>query len=145
MSNSTVLSTLTKAAGFVGLGLIAIDSHNAGSIKGAAYEKSCKAQELNERHLRNMELNSPSVVQSAVKKRILQFQMDENITGFFNTLKGYFGGFSSMLVDHIVPLGLSIGTFIGKGPFSKLCGLGLLAYGGIFLLQEIFGIGKAKE
>jgi len=38
---------------------------------------------------------------------------------------------------------LVAGTILGgKGIFSKFCGAGLLAYGGIFLAQEMFGIGK---
>jgi len=70
--------------------------------------------------------------------------LDENLSGFFTGIGGYVKGFTSMLVTNIVPAALSVGAILTKGLASKLCGAGLLAYGGIFLAQEIFGIGKEK-
>lgn len=142
---SGVLNFLTKSVGVAGLGLIAYDAHHAGKIYAPMYEKNHKAEQLSERYLDELKLDSPSVVKEATKKRIFRFFIDENISGFFTTIGGYCKGFGSMLVDNIAPLALAGGTFIGKGIFSKLCGAGLLAYGGIFLLQEFFGIGKAKK
>lgn len=143
MNSSGILNYLTKAVGVAGLGLIAYDAHYAGKMEAPVYEKNHKAESLADRYIDDTKLESPSVIQSAVKKRLFQYNMDENLTGFFTSTAGYLKGFTSMLVGNVVPLGLSVGTFLGKGTFSKLCGAGLIAYGGIFLLQEAFGIGKS--
>lgn len=141
-----VLNVITKAVGIGGLGLVLYDAHMAGKMKGPAYEKEHKAHQLTEHYLEDTKIDSPSVVKNAMKKRIFQFHVDENFTGFFTTMHGYFKGFSSMLVDHAIPFVLATGALVGgKGLFSKFCGAGLLAYGGIYMLQEGFGIGKAKE
>jgi hypothetical protein len=135
---------LTKVTGGVGLGLILIDSHNAGKISASQTEKNHKATSISERYLDDMKLDSPSVVKQHVKKGLFNYFVDENLTGFFTSIGGYVNGFSKMMVGNVIPLALSAGTFAGKGLFSKACGIGLLAYGGIFLAQEIFGIGKSK-
>lgn len=149
MSTSGVLNVIAKVAGGIGLGLIAIDAHCAGRIRASSNEKNHKADSLEKRHMEDMKLDSPSVVESAVKKRIFQYSLDENATGFFHNIGGYLKGFGSMFVSHAIPFALAIGTFVGsrgiRGGFSKFCGAGLIAYGGAFLLREIFGIGKSKE
>lgn len=137
-------NVLTKVAGGIGLGLILVDSHHAGKISAHQTEKNHKAHSMSERYLDDMKLDSPSVVKQHVKKGLFNFFMDENLTGFFTSIGGYFNGFTKMMVGNVIPLALSAGTFVGKGLFSKACGVGLLAYGGIFLAQEIFGIGKSK-
>lgn len=150
MSSSTVLNILAKTAGAVSLGLIAYDAHTVGKVKGIAYEKNWKAEELNKLHERTLKIDSPSATKLAVRKGMFRVFLDENVTGFFTTLKGYFSGFGSMVINNIIPFGLALGAlFIGskgiRGVISKFCGVGLLAYGGIFLLKEIFGIGKDKK
>ncbi|MFA7657852.1 MAG: hypothetical protein WCY19_00290 [Candidatus Gastranaerophilaceae bacterium] len=143
-----IANVLTQTLGAATLGLIAYDSHIAGKIKASAYEKNHKATGLTERYLDDMKLDSPSTVEAGVKKELFKYSLDENLTGFFTNIAGYGKGFASMLVSEVIPFGLAIGTFFGKRGgkqiFSKFCGAGLIAYGGIFLLQEAFGIGKSK-
>lgn len=137
---------LAKGVGYAGLGLVAYDAHKAGVMEASKFEKNHKAESLSHHFMEDMKLDSPSTVKSAIKKRLFHYHMDENLSGFFTSIKGYFKGLSSMLVDGIVPLSLAAGTVLmPKGFLSKTFGVGLLAYGGIFLLQEAFGIGKAKE
>lgn len=141
-----VTNVLAKTAGVVGLGLVLIDAHTAGKIEAPKNEKNIKTEALTEHYLNDMSLDSPSVVKSAVKKKIFNFYADEHFTDFFTNAGGYINGFSSMLVKNVVPLGLSIGTLLApKGIITKLFGAGLVVYGGIFLLQEMFGIGKSHE
>lgn len=143
-----VLNILTKATGAVGAGLILYDAHHAGKIHASAYEKNHKSGQLSELYLDDLRLDSPSVVKAKAKSHIFKFFLDENASGFFTNIIGYVKGFGSMLESNILPLGLALGTFIGskgiRGGISKFCGVGLLAYGGIFLAQEIFGIGKSR-
>lgn len=144
---------LFKSLGAATVGLIFYDAHHAGKITAPMNEKRHKADRLEERYLDDMKQSSPSVVEAAVKKKIFQYSLDENITPTYNNLTGYLKGFGSMLVSHMVPLVLALGTLAfggirdkGAGGFAtKFCGLGLIAYGGIFLLREAFGIGKAHH
>lgn len=142
MANLNFSNILTKAVGAAGIGLIAYDSHVAGKIESASYPKERKAAGLVMDHMDYLTMDSPSIVKQKVKKGILDFKTDENISEFFHCIEGYFKGFGNMLVGHVVPLTLATGTVLTKGIISKAFGAGLLAYGGIFLAQEFFGIGK---
>lgn len=140
-----ISSVLAKGAGVAGLALIGIDANSAGRAESSKFEKNHKSEALVEHYLADTKLESPSIVKSAVKKRIFQYNVDENFSGFFTSITGYLKGFNSMLVDNVIPLGLSAGALLTKGVASKMFGVGLLVYGGVFLLQEAFGVGKAKE
>lgn len=134
---------ITKGVGIAGLGLVLCDSHFAGKIEASSFPKAQKAQSLMTSHKQYLELDSPSIVKQKVKKGIFDYKTDENISVFFNGIAGYFKGFSNMLVTNVVPLALATGTVATKGIVSKTFGVGLLAYGGIFLMQEFLGIGKS--
>lgn len=143
--SSKVTSVLAKTAGAAGLALVVYDSHAAGKIEAPKSEKYSKAQGLTENYLNDMKQETPSGVQSIIKKRIFNFNADENISSFFTNTGGYLKGFSSMLVQNVVPLALSVATLLTRGKVSKFFGLGLVGYGVIFLLQEAFGIGKSHK
>lgn len=140
----SISNVLTKTVGVIGLSMVAYDSHVAGKIKAVSHEKNHKATSLAGRFLDDTKLDSPSVVKEHAKKSIFRYFLDENLSGFFASIAGYAKGFSDMLVTNVIPFGLSVGTVLTKGVTSKCFGAGLLAYGGIFLAQEIFGIGKAE-
>lgn len=144
ITSMNITKVLAKAAGVAGVGLVAYDSHIAGKIESHSYGKNNKAESITERYLDDLKLDSPSSVKAGVKSALFHYSMDENLTGFFSGISGYFKGFGSMLVSNAVPFALSVGTLLTKGLTSKLCGAGLAAYGGIFLLQEMFGIGKPR-
>jgi len=147
-----VSNILTKTVGVIGLSLVAYDAHVAGKIESHAAPKNHKSEVLAEHYMDELKLDSPSVVKQHVKKGLFKYFLDENISEFFTGVGGYISGFSSMLVSNVIPFGLAVGTLMGKKDghflrsqgFSKFCGAGLLAYGGIFLAQELFGIGKSK-
>jgi len=139
-----VTNVLAKTVGVIGLGLAAYDSHRAGEMESRAYTKKLKAGSLTDQFVDDMRLDSPSTIKSGVKRSLFNYNLDENLSGFFTGIGGYVKGFTSMLVTNIVPAALSVGAILTKGLASKLCGAGLLAYGGIFLAQEIFGIGREK-
>lgn len=142
MVNAKLLNIATKAVGGVSLAMILYDSHEAAKIRANSYSKDHKAGSLSERYMDDLKLESPSTIRSDLKKGLFRYSVDENLSGFFTSIAGYAKGFNSMMVRNVVPLALTAGTFMGKGLFSKMCGAGLLAYGGIFLLQEAIGIGK---
>lgn len=139
----TMSNILTKTVGVIGLGLVGYDAHVAGKIKAYSNEKNHKADSLSERYLDDMKLDSPSITKARVKEELFKYSTDESMTGFFHNIAGYVKGSISSLVGNVIPLGLAAGTFVNRGLFSKVCAVGLAAYGSIFLLQEAFGIGKS--
>lgn len=138
----TTLNILTKTVGATGLALVAYDAHTTGRIVSPEYVKEKKTDGITERYLDDLKLDSKSIVKQHAKEGIFKYFLDENLSGFFHGVSGYFHGLGESMSSNVVPLALSLGTFVGKGFFSKLSGVGLLAYGGIFLAQELLGIGK---
>lgn len=135
----TATGILAKAAGAAGLGLVLYDAHTAGSIEAPRTERNVKENTLQDHFLRNMSQEGPSIVGSEMKKKVFNFYLDENISSPFTSTTGYVKGFSSMLVQNAVPLGLSAAALMTRGFLSKAFGVGLLAYGGMFLFREFLG------
>lgn len=143
LKNIKFADVLAKTAGIAGLAYVAYDSHKAARVEATKVQKDMKSESIEDHYLSDMKLDSPSVVKSNIKKRITEFSLDENISSPFTAAAGYVKGFSSMLVNNVVPLGLSAGALIApKGILSRLFGIGLVVYGGIFLAKEIFGVDK---
>lgn len=143
--NANVGKYLIKGVGAVGLGLVLYDAHTLGKIESASYSKNRAAINSVGPYTNTLSQDNGSIIQSRVKKRASNFMMDENITRFFNGAIGYFKGVGTMLVDHVVPLGLALGTLLTKGKTSKVFGFGLLAYGGYFFLNQVLGLFKPNE
>ena len=148
INGQQIANIATKAFGAGALALVAYDCHTAAKIHAHAYEKNHKAEGITERFLEDQKMESPSIVRQQAKEGIFKFFLDENFSDFFVSIAGYAKGFSSMLVSNVIPFALAAGTLMGKKGtkqiFSKFCGAGLLAYGGVFLAQEVLGIGKSK-
>lgn len=136
---------IAKTVGLTGLGLVLFDAHTAGKITAPLNEKNLKAEQLKDQFMNNRKLDSTSTVRNEANKVVFKYFTDEHLTGFFTNIAGYLKGAVATLVNDVVPLGLAVGTVMTKGVFSKAFGVGLLGYGGIFLLQKAFGIGKPKE
>lgn len=141
----SVGSVLAKTAGVIGIGLIGYDAHCAGKMEASSYASNRKANGLSEGYKDHLKLDSPSVVKNEIKNELFDYNLNENLSGFFASIGGYIKGALSMAFGNIIPLGLSIATICTKGKASKFCGAGLAIYGGIYLAQELFGIGKTKE
>ena len=132
---------VTGAIGLVGLGIIAYDAHNVGKIQADLYasERDAKATLY---YLNNdMYLTSMSRSQEKVKDFAYKSELGQGWRRFINTPIGYICGFCSMLVSHVVPLGLSLGALFSKGITSKVCAGGAVLYGAYELLKNIFGMG----
>lgn len=137
-----VTNILTKTLGYGALALIAYDSHTLGKIEASSLPQHIKAEELSNSYMHNLSQGTPSVVQSKLKETIFKLRVNENISSFFTGIYGYAKGFGKMLINNVLPLALAVGTVCTKGIFSKVFGAGLLAYGGIYLIQNAFGIGN---
>lgn len=145
--NPNVSNILIKGIGAAGLGLILYDAHTLGKIESFSTQKK-HGSNLASRAIENtISQNSPSLLESKVRKGASNVIMDEGITDFFNAIGGYVKGFATMLVDHVIPLGLALGTVLTpkNSKAAKGFGIGLLAYGAIFLLRDAFGVLKPTE
>lgn len=144
--SSKITGTIAKlAVGGGGLFLVGYDAHCYGKAQATNVARSIKTDVLAKQAIADTKMDSPSVVKSKIRKGIFNFYAQERFTDFFTNGAGYVKGAFNMLGQNILPLGLSVGTLITKGIFSKLCGIGLIAYGGVYLLQEFFGIGKSEH
>ena len=143
----SVSGVIAKGIGAVGLGLVLYDAHTLGKIESASNQKRSAANMIAGPFANTMMQDSASILESRAKKGFSNFMMEENMSTFFTGIGGYFKGVGSMLVSHIVPLGLSIGALATprNSLASKVFGFGLLAYGGMFMLHDVMGIGKPNE
>lgn len=142
LKGRSVTTLIINAAGLAGIGAVAWDAHSHAKTKGAMMERKHKTDSLTSGFINNLSSDSSSAVKTIAKKRLFAYEADENVSGFFTNTKGYVTGLASMLLDDAIPLGLSLGAVMSKGIISKGFGLGLIAYGGMFLAQEFFGMGK---
>lgn len=141
-----ITKTIAKlAVGGGGLALVAYDAHCYGKAQATNVARTIKTDVLAKQAIADTKMDSPSVVKTKIRKGIFNFYAQERFTDFFTNGAGYVKGAFSMLAQNVIPLGLSVGTLVTKGLASKLCGAGLIAYGGIYLLQEFFGIGKSEH
>lgn len=144
MGIAKIPNLLTKTIGAIGLGLVGYDSYVAARIQSEDYSKNAKTNWMERSYFDEITLDHPSVVKRNLKKGIFHYTMDENITGFFNGVTGGVKGATAMFLHNWIPTLLALGTFVGKGIFSKGCAAGLVGYGLMVLAQEILGIGKVN-
>lgn len=145
IKNLDALNILAKGVGIAGLGIVAVDSHHYGKVNSASYQKKVRAEGLSDTYMNTRTLDTPSIVQSKIKDKYMNYRLTENLSDFFTGITGYVKGFASMAVDNVVPLVLSAATIMTKGKVSKALGASLLAYGGLFMAKDVIGIGKPKE
>ena len=139
----TLTGLTTRAAGLAGIGLIVADSHIAARNEARMNGIKKKTDSIETRYFDTLTLNTQSAVKDKVQKRIFEFDLDTNVDKAFYQITGYAKGFTNMLLNNVVPLGLSLGAMIGpKGFFSKACGLGLAIYGAGALAQDVLRLGK---
>ncbi len=132
---------LTKGVGLAALGLVGYDAHYQGKLQADLYasEKDAKyaAYYLNN----SMYSTNMSKIQEAVRDASFNMELDSSWKRFFNKGIGYIKGFTSMLVDHVVPFGLGIGALLTKGKTAKVFAGGLGIYTIYEFLKNFFGCG----
>ena len=99
---------------------------------------------MTDAYINTLSQDTSSATKAAIKKKYFGLTADENLSGFFTGIAGYISGCGSMIANNVIPLAMSAGAII-KNPLSKVCGAGLLAYGGLFIGREVLGIGKPKQ
>lgn len=132
---------LTGAIGLVGLGCVGYDAHYVGKLQSDLYASEKDAASA--KYYLNNDMYSSGMSKTEEKVRDFSFDMElnQNWKRFFNAGIGYVKGFCSMLVSHVVPLGLALGSIFAPGKIAKFCAGGLGLYAGYEFLKNFFGWG----
>lgn len=132
---------IARAAGVTGLGAVAYDANHIGNVRADLYasEKDAAATDY---YLNNTLYSSNmSKIQSGIKDAAFKMQLDQGWRRFLNMGIGYIKGFSSMLVEHVVPFGLGLGALLARGKAAKICAGGLGIYAAFEFVRNFFGLG----
>lgn len=140
-----VSNIIIKAIGIAGLGSVLYDSHILGKQECKMTQNVLKTNSIEKTYIDTLSLDTPSKTKDIMKKRFLNYKLNENFTTFFTGAAGYVKGFTKMLVNNVIPFGLALGTVATKGFASKSCGIGLAGYGVVYLLHDVMGIFKPKK
>lgn len=132
---------LTKGAGITALGLVLYDSHYIGKVQSDLYASERDAAATGYYLHNAMQSSSMSKVQNAVKEASYNMELDQTWRRFFNEGIGYVKGFTSMLVNNVVPFALGLGALLGKNLVAKGSAIGLAVYGGYQFIKNFFGVG----
>lgn len=135
---------IAKAAGAAGLAMVAYDAHVIGRITADTYASERDAAATSFYVNNSMYSTNMSAIQDGIKQKALDMQLNQGWRRFFNTGIGYVKGFTSMLTEHVVPLGLGLATLLTKGKASKICAGGLGIYAAYELIRNFFGIGVPR-
>lgn len=137
---------LCKGVGLGALGYVAYDAHYLGKLQADLYASERDARAVS-RYLNNdMYTSKMSKTQEKLRHKSLTMEMDFRGRRIFNSVVGYIKGFVSMMVSHVVPLGLgALALFSKSKKVSKLSVLGLGVYAGLHVLTDFFGLGTPKN
>lgn len=134
-------SIITKGLGIAALCIVGSDSHNLGKMQADMYASKKDADAAadyfnNSQYMSDMRKSTESIKDAAYR-----MELDQTYKRFFNEGIGYIKGFTSMLINNVVPLGLGIGAVFGGKIGSKISAAGIAAYGIYRIIRNAFGIG----
>lgn len=136
---------LAKAAGAAAVGMVAYDAHILGKLNADIYADSKEAKRCSAAFNNTLYQTEPSLVQSKIKKKLFNWELENNIFRIWNSAMGYLSGLGQMLVSGVVPLGLGLTALLTPLKHGKICkgaGIALLAYGAVKTVRDIFGLGQ---
>ena len=132
---------LTSGVGVLGLGFIGYDAHYYGKIKSDLYASEKDAASAAYYLNNDMYVTSMSKTEEKVRDLSLKMELGHGWKRFINSAIGYVRGFFTMLISHVVPLGLSLGAIMAPGKWNKVCAGGLGLYGLYEFVKNFFGFG----
>ena len=132
---------ITKGAGLAALGIVLNDSHYLGKMQSDLYSSEKDARSTAYYLNNSMYLSDMSKFSEKIKNWSYTTELDQTYKRFFNEPIGYIKGFVSMLVQNVIPLGLSMGALFGGKITSKASAIGLGIYGVYKFVKNFFGWG----
>ena len=128
---------VVRGVGLAALGLVGYDAHYIGKIQADTYASERDANSGLYYLNNTLYSTNMSKVEEGIKMGSYSMELDQGWKRFFNEGIGYVKGFTSMLVNHVVPLGLGIGALCG----SKFSAIGLGIVGAYKFVKNFFGFG----
>ena len=117
-----------------------------GKLEADSFSQSKEADRIAYAAQNTLYQEQPSAITSAIKKKVFDFQLEQNFLQPINAVRGYLKGFGSMLVNNCIPVGLGTLALFGKGKaIPRTSALGLVIYYGYQVLREGFGLGRVNR
>ncbi len=140
----SVSTVITRGAGIAALAMVARDANYVGKMQADLYasEQDAKSTAY---YLNNTMYGSMSKTQEKIKNLSYNVQLNQTWKRFFNEGIGYVKGFSSMLVNHVVPFALGIGALLGGKKVAKVSTGALGIYAGYEFIKNFFGLGTPNN
>jgi len=132
-------------AGLLALGYVVSDSHYVGKIQADLYSSEKDAGYTSYFLNNAMQNTSMSRFQDKIKDASFQVELSTTWKRFFNEGIGYIKGFTSSLVNHVVPLALGLTAIFAKGKVKAGAAIGTGVYGAYLLVKNFFGIGTPTQ
>ena len=136
-----VSTMVTKGAGLAALGIVAYDANYVGKMKADLYASSRDAKTTAYYLNNSMYMPNMSKFNEKVKNWSFTTELDQTYKRFFNEGIGYVRGFTGMLINSVIPLGLGLGALFGGKTVAKGSTIGLAVYAGYKFVKNFFGIG----
>lgn len=135
---------IAKGVGLAALGLACYDAHYIGKIQADLYSSERDAN-ASAYYLNNsMYSTNMSKIQDGIREAAYTMELDQGWRRFFNSGIGYIKGFTSMMINDVVPVFLGAGALLTKGAISKTCAAGVGIYGVYQVIKNFFGMGTPK-
>ena len=128
---------ISRGIGLATLGIVAYDSHYVGKIQADTYSSERDADASLYFLNNTLYSTNMSKVEDGIKEGSLNLELHQGWRRFINEGVGYVKGFTSMLINHVVELGLGIAALCG----SKFSAIGLCAIGAYKFVKNFFGVG----
>jgi hypothetical protein len=138
------MNYLTKGIGAIGVAAVCYDANYMAGVQADKYATEHDAKATSYYLNNTLYSTNLSKIADNVKNTAYEMELDQGWRRFFNLGIGYIKGFSSMLVSHVIPLGLGVGALVTKGLPSKICAGSLAAYGMFAGIKNFFGIGNPR-
>lgn len=137
----SVSTVITKGAGLTALGIVAYDANYLGKVQSDLYASTKDAKSTAYYLNNSMYMSNMSKFTEKIKNWSFTTELDQTYKRFFNEGIGYIKGFTGMLVNSVIPLGLGLGALFAKKPAAKICTASLAVYGAYKFIRNFFGIG----
>lgn len=136
-----------KGAGIAGIGICLYDAHKNGVRKSRIEVTRGNTNGAMYWLENSRNLQTPSTFNSKMKDKLFNTEITHNMRAFLNAGWGYVKGFTGMLVEDFIPIGLSIAAIATKGGglASKISGGALGAYAAFGFVKNVLGIGVRQS
>ena len=135
---------VSKVLGGVAAAGIAYDSHYVGKKCSSENVKIKQANRISDVYMPSRRLENRSKLTSDLKDKYFRFHLNLHIFDKINAATGYIKGAFKQLADNIIPASLATGALLSRN-YSKLFGIGLIAYGLKYLITDVVDVGRINH